>query len=239
MPLPKINEINTTTVKIPSSGTEIEIRPYYVKEERELLNMSPTQKTVEMFKAILNLISSCVQTEGFNAHTLTQFDIEYLFLKLRSISVGETVEIGLTCQNKECEHTQKTKIDLSDVEVYFNEEHTNKIKLTDDVVVEMAYPDPIKTATMIDNTPNQEELMFSSIEMCISKVYQGDTIYENFTDREVTEFVNSLTQDQFTKLASFVQTSPTIQSKLELTCPKCGRDNEYIFEGMNDFFTLG
>lgn len=239
MPLPKINEINTIEVQIPSSGTTIEMRPYYVKEERQLLNVARSEKSVDLLMAIAKLISSCVNTPGFDANTLTSFDIEYLFLKLRSISVGENAEVRVKCSQDDCGHTNQMEVDLSTVEVYTDPDHKSKIQITDNCVVEMAYPKPIDFARMMDKAPNQEDMLYRSVEACITKVYQDEQVFDQFTESDVTEFVNSLTQDQFSKLLAFVTTMPVVRKEVTIACEKCGRETSHTFEGMNDFFTLG
>lgn len=225
-------KLSTPTYKdvVPSTKKSVKLKPFRVGDEKVLLIASQSKDKQQMIDALKEVIGNCV--EGINTNDLSSFDLEYLFIKLRSISVGETSEIGLKC--KECETTNKVTIDLTTVKVEESKDHKNVIKINDSLIFEMKYPD-------IGELARGEEDHDSVISLIAGSV---KTVFWNEETIEVTEaergdlinIINDLTTAQFAKIQDFFKTAPRLRHKTHFKCKSCGTDNEQIIEGLTNFF---
>lgn len=236
MALPKINSSPAYNVTVPSTGDTIEFRPYLVKEEKVLMLAFESGDTKQATKAIGNTLNACVTTEGFDAFKLTTYDVEYLFTMLRTKSVGETSEVILKCS--ECETKNNVTINLDDVRIDDGAVKRDSVKLTDTVVVEMGYP----VYGDLGKFSATGETMEDSINMlmaCVSAVNTEDERYDrlSFTDNDLREFVESLTTDQFTKLAEFLKDIPKLEHEVGFVCSDCRHENSVVLTGMKDFLS--
>ena len=236
MALPKINSSPEYSVSIPSTGDKIDFRPYLVKEEKVLMLAFESGDTKQATKAIGNTLNACVTTEGFNAFKLTTYDVEYLFTMLRTKSVGETSEVILKCG--ECEHKNSVSINLDDIKIDDGAVKKDSIKLTDSVVVEMSYP----VYGDLGKFSATGETMEDSINMlmaCVDSINTEDERYDrgSFTDADLREFVESLTTDQFTKLAEFLRDIPKLEHEVKFVCASCKHENSVVLSGMKDFLS--
>ncbi len=239
MSLPKVNA-PTHRLKLPSSDKEIRFRPFLVKEEKVLLMAQETGNDQQIFDAVRGLIENCCFGE-VDVEELPLFDIEYIFLKIRSKSVGETSTIEVTCPDD-----GKTKVtvevDLSQIEVTKPEGHDPKIQLTKDIGVMMAYPH-FGTVNAMQTFGAQEgvsqiESMFQMISECIYQIWQGEEVFDamDYSDNEKKEFIDSLSHEQFEKVQNFFETMPTVKHDIEITNPKTKKKSVVTLQGMNDFF---
>ncbi len=221
---------------IPSTGQKIEYRPFLVKEEKILLLASETKDEREQVRAMKQVIESC--TFGKVAiDSLASFDNEYLFLKLRSKSVGESVEVGIKCSG--CGESCPTSVNLNDVEVKFDPKFTNRIKLSESVGVLMRYPnyeDMIRLSE-IQKSQNSEDVM-GFVASCIDKIYDDKQTYNtsDFTKEEVAAFMDELSQVGLKKIMGFFENMPSLQKELKTKCSKCSKETDITLRGAQSFF---
>lgn len=232
MALPKLNDTPQYELVVPSTGDRIRYRPYLVKEEKVLLLAFETQDQRQMMNAMVDTIVACVD-DTIDKKSLTTFDVEYMFLQIRGKSVGETATVGLKCGN--CDNVEEVRINLSEITVD-KKDVSNVIELTSDISVEMRYPRFIEVADNVDGTKEDTQLAFDMIEKSISAVLTGDERITDFSRKELTEFVESMTSTQLEKISQFVREIPSLQKEVDYKCSECGEDNHIKLEGISDFF---
>ena len=238
MPLPKIST-PTYELELPSTGQTIQYRPFLVREEKLLVLAMESEDTKQITNAIKNVIKSCVQTKNVKVENLPTFDIEYLFLNIRGKSVGEEIELSVICPDDE-ETTVSVKLNLDDIKVQKNENHTNKIKLDNSLMMEMKYPSLdqfIKNNFDLsaDNTIDQS---FDLIASCIDKIYNEDEVWaaSDVTKKELIEFMDQMSPTQFKDIEKFFETMPKLSHTLKVTNPKTEVESEVVLEGLSSFF---
>lgn len=236
MALPKINSTPEFDVIVPSTGESVSFRPYLVKEEKVLMLAFESKDTAQAAKAIGNTLNACAQDDGFNAFKCTTYDVEYLFTALRTKSVGETSNVILKCS--ECETKNDIVVNLDDVNLGDSSLKRESVKLTDDISVDMAYP---QYGEMTKITSEGETLQdgIKMIGACIEAINTEEQSYgrEDFKAAELEEFMESLTTEQFKKLSGFLKDIPTLKHDVEFKCVNCGHENNYTLSGMNDFLS--
>tara|TARA_R100001591_G_scaffold48707_1_gene59473 strand:+ start:55 stop:756 length:702 start_codon:yes stop_codon:yes gene_type:complete len=233
MALPKLNT-QTYELEVPSTDEKIRYRPFLVKEEKILLQAQEGGDS-EIMDAVADVVESCTFGK-LNVSKLPSFDLEYIFLKIRSKAVGEKVTLNLPFPGDENVKIP-TKVDLSKVEVHMAEEHTNKIDLTDEVSVVMRYP-TIKTFGGIKVTNLTADDAVEMTSRCIHQVINGVETFEaaDLSKEDKSEFIENLTQDQFAKIQQFFTTMPKLSHTVTLTHPKTKKKAKYKLEGMQSFF---
>ena len=239
MALPKLTVPEYEAI-LPSTEKVIKYRPFLVKEEKILLTALEAEDDDIMADAIRLIVNNCV-LEELDVFKLPTFDIEYLFLRLRAKSVGEKVTLGLRpwgCPNNEgklCEKSTEVEINLEEVKVIKDENHSSKIMLSDDIGVKMKYPD-IKNINIID--ADSAITGMNIVRNCVDMVFTKDETFErdSFTDEELEEFIDSLNSDQFKKIKEFFDTMPTLKYTTKYKCGTCGEEKETILQGLNSFF---
>ena len=235
MALPKLNDAPKYRVTVPSTGQEVSFRPFLVKEQKMLLIASETQDRVDMVKAIINTINACT-TEDIKGE-LTTFDVDYLFTKIRSKSVGETRTLLISCT--ECEMNNEVVVELDKIEV--DSVATDvKINITDDIVLEMRYPtyeDFMKNEKLLQGTSATESLLELLIT-CIATICTEEERYstKDSTREELIDFIDSMTTQQFEAISAFVNDMPTLKEEVKFTCAQCNTENSKVLEGIDDFF---
>ena len=235
MALPKLNT-QTFELNIPSTDEKIKYRPFLVKEEKILLQAQEGEN-LEMMDAIIQIINNC-PFDKINVEKLPAFDIEYIFLKIRSKSVGERVNLSVLAPDD-----NKTKIpvelDLSKIEVEVDDDHNNSIEITKDIKVIMSYP-TIKTFTTITQDINnlKGSDIISMTAKCIHQIINGVETFEavDLSDDEIIEFLENLTQEQFRKLQNFFTTMPRLKKVLNVTNPKTKKKGKVTLQGIQSFF---
>jgi hypothetical protein len=238
MPLPKIST-PTYELTLPSTGKPIQYRPFLVKEEKVLVIALESEDTKQITTAIKNVIKSCIQTRGVKVESLPTFDIEYLFLNIRGKSVGEVVEVNLVCPDDN-ETTVKAEINLDDIQVEKTEGHTNKIKIDNEIMMEMKYPsldEFIKNNFDMSGSSDMDQ-SFELIASCIDKIYTADEVWTaaDCTKKEIREFLEQMNSSQFKEIENFYTTMPKLSHTLEITNPKTKVTSEVVLEGLASFF---
>lgn len=234
MALPVLNTAKYKTI-VPSLGKEVEYRPYLVKEEKILMIALESNDNKQIISAIKDVISSCVQ-DDLKVNDLTMFDIEALFLKLRSKSVGETTDVKVKCT--ECDKEHKTSVKFDDIKMPVVKNMQTTVKLTDDVGIILTYP---KVKDIEKNDNGVDDSINSIMEVlidCIHSIYDADNVYsaQDTKRSELKDFVDSLNSDQFKKLTSFFESIPALKYDLRFKCEGCGHDNNIELSGIQNFF---
>ena len=238
MPLPKITT-PTFELDLPSSGQEIKYRPFLVKEEKLLLLALESEDTKQITTAIKTVIKNCIETKGIKVEALPTFDIEYLFLNIRAKSVGEEVELSIICPD-DGETTVPVTINIDDIKVQKNKDHTNKIKIDDSIMMEMKYPSLeqfIKNNFDFSNE-NATEQSFEMIADCVDKIYTEEEVWTSgdVTKKEIIEFLDQMNSSQFKQIEKFFETMPKLSHTIQVTNPKTKVESEVVLEGLSSFF---
>ena len=239
MPLPKI-ATPTYELELPSTGKTVQYRPFLVKEEKLLVIALESEDTKQITTAIKAVIKACILTKGIKVENLPTFDIEYLFLNIRGKSVGEELDVNIICPDDE--KTQvKVTIDLDDIKCHKNEEHTNKIKLDDTIMMEMKYPSLdqfIKSNFDMTESGNQMDQSFDLIASCIDKLYNEEEVWasEDCSKKEMKDFLESMNSSQFKEIEKFFETMPKLSHTIKVTNPETKVKSDVTLEGLAAFF---
>ena len=233
MTLPVINT-PTYELVVPSTKETLVYRPFLVKEEKILLMAMEEEKDTQLNRALKQVVNNCT-FEKVDVGKLPLFDLEYIFLRIRAKSVGEVAKIQVLCED-DGETYVPIEVDLESIEVEFQEDHTTKIELTDEIGIEMGYP----TFEFLNFKADETEVnqLFDIIGSSIERVYEGETVYEkaDFSKKDLKVFLESLTSEQFLKVQKFFETMPRLRHKIEVTNPKTKKKNEITLEGLQAFF---
>ena len=233
MALPKL-ETPTYELELPSTGEKIKYRPFLVKEQKLLMMAQESNDDRQMVNTMGDLVTSCT----FNkvpAKTSPMFDVEYVFLQLRAKSVGETIELNVTCPDDEATKV-KTKINLEEVVVQMTEGHTNEIELSDDLIMIMKYP-ILNDMSKLVGQKNQTTQVFALLNESILEIKYGDEIHnrKDMNKKELDEFIEQLTSHQFEKIMEFFNTMPKLRHIIEVENPVTNVKNEIVLEGLQNF----
>ena len=233
MALPKLSNI-TYELELPSTGESIKYRPFLVKEQKTLMIAQESDDNKAIENAFASIISDCTFGE-LDAYNLPMFDVEYVFLQMRGRSVGEKIKLTVLCPDDE-----KTKvnveIDLKDVNIQMKEEHTNIVQVTDDVHIVMRYP-TLKDMAGYNNT-GQIDSIFDMIRRCVHEIHDGETVHNrvDISNKELDEFIESMTTESFEKLSAFFETMPKLLHEIEVKNPKTKKKTTIPIEGLQSFF---
>tara|TARA_B100000214_G_C23769334_1_gene536014 strand:+ start:22 stop:741 length:720 start_codon:yes stop_codon:yes gene_type:complete len=238
MPLPKI-ATPTYELELPSTEQPVNYRPFLVKEEKLLVLALESEDTKQITTAIKSVLKSCVLTKGIKVEHLPTFDIEYLFLHIRGKSVGEEIEVNITCPDDEITQVPVT-LNLDDIKVQKNDNHNNQIKLDDNLMMELKYPslDQFIKNNFDFDEKNQMEQSFDLIGTCIDKIYNEEEVWAtaDCTKKEIKEFLESMNSSQFKEIENFFETMPKLSHTIKVTNPKTKVEGEVELEGLASFF---
>ena len=238
MPLPKI-ATPTYELELPSTEQPVNYRPFLVKEEKLLVLALESEDTKQITTAIKAVLKSCVLTKGIKVEHLPTFDIEYLFLHIRGKSVGEEIEVNITCPDDEKTQVPVT-LNLEDIKVQKNDNHNNQIKLDDNLMMELKYPslDQFIKNNFDFDEKNQMEQSFDLIGTCIDKIYNEEEVWAtaDCTKKEIKEFLESMNSSQFKEIENFFETMPKLSHTIKVTNPKTKVESEVVLEGLASFF---
>ena len=237
MPLPKIST-PTYELELPSTGKKIKYRPFLVKEEKILIIAMESEDEKQITNAIKDVISSCIITRGVKVEQLSTFDIEYLFLNIRGKSVGEEVEVMVTCPDDGVTQVP-TSINLDDIKVQKDKKHNRDIKLDDSLILSIKYP---TLEEFIRNNFSGDEISvdntFDLICSCVEQVYSEEESWSasDCTRKELKQFLDQLSSKQFKEIETFFETMPKLSHTVNVKNPNTGVDNEIVLEGLTAFF---
>ena len=238
MPLPKI-ATPTYELELPSTGKNLKYRPFLVKEEKLVVLALESENTKEITTAIKNVIKSCVLTRGVKIETLPTFDIEYLFLNIRGKSVGEEVEVNIICPD-DGETYAPVKINIDEVEVKKSDEHSNKIKLDENLVMEMKYPslDQFIKSNFDFSEDAAMDQSFDMVATCIDKIYNAEEVWtaSDCSKKELIDFLEQMNSSQFKEIEKFFETMPKLSHEVKVTNPNTKVESTIVLEGLSSFF---
>jgi hypothetical protein len=238
MPLPTI-ATPTYELEIPSIKKTIKYRPFLVKEEKILVIAMESEDPKQIAEAVKTVISNCIMTKGVKVDQLSTFDIEYLFLNIRGKSVGEDVEVLITCPDDGVTQVP-VSINLDDIKVVIKEEHSRDIKLDANLTLRMRYPSMqefIKTNFALESSVSVDDT-FDMICSCVEQIYSEEESWSasDVTKKELTAFIEQLTSSQFKEIEKFFETMPKLSHKFKVKNPNTGVENEVVLEGLTSFF---
>ena len=236
MALPKLNT-PTYELEIPSTDEKIKFRPFLVKEEKVLMMALETKDNAQIVNAVKDIVSECTYNK-LNINTMPMFDVEYIFLQIRSKSVGEVSKVKILCPDDKKTYTN-VEIDLNEVKVQVEDEHTNKIELTDSMGMIMTYPNIVSFTENGIQDINASN-MLDVIGTCILQIYEdkGEKVYEakDQTKKELVEFIEQLNTKQFQDVQKFFDTMPRLKHTIKVKNPKTKKTSDVTLSGLNDFF---
>jgi hypothetical protein len=236
MALPKVG-IPTYELNLPSTDKVIKYRPFVVKEEKVLLLALESEDEKEIKNAVKDLIKNCVQTR-IKVDDLPSFDLEYIFLRIRAVSVSEDVSMVVTCQDDNTTQVN-ANINLSEVRVFKPEGHTNKIMLDDVTGIVMKYPgmDRFIDSEFLNKNIKSDEV-FDFIADSVDQIFNGDEVWDSSTTskKEMISFIEGLTAKQFESIQNFYETMPRLLHKFKVINPNTELESEYTIEGLQNFF---
>jgi hypothetical protein len=247
MALPKI-QTPIFELNLPSTGQPVKYRPFLVKEQKILLMAMESGEPNSILTAVKQIINNC-SVEELDTEKLPVFDLEYFFLRLRAKSIGEEIDLNLkhpgevNSKGEPCSHTTKRKFNLLDVEVEKSIGHEDKIIIDEDsgVGIKFKYPtsDLAKNFTEVEGK-TEIDLATEAIINCIDFIFDKENVYkkEDSTKKELIEFVENLSQDQFQKLSQFFDTMPKLKHRINWKCEGCGQEEEIELEGLSNFFVF-
>ena len=233
MALPKLKTL-TYELELPSNGEKIKYRPFLVKEQKHLMIAQESEDTKLIENAFADIISDCTFGE-VDPYKMPLFDVEYVFLRLRGKSVGEKIKINVLCPDDEKTRVD-VEIDLETVDVQMQDDHTNIVKVTDDISVIMKYP-CLADMDGFDASGKVQSL-FDMMKRCVHEIHDGKDVYPriDISEKELDEFIESMSTEQFENLSAFFETMPKLQHVVEVKNPKTKKKGEVLIEGLQSFF---
>jgi hypothetical protein len=238
MPLPKIST-PTYELELPSTDQTIKFRPFLVKEEKLLVLALETEDTKQITNGIKTVIKNCIETKGIKVEELPTFDIEYLFLNIRGKSVGEDIEVNIICPD-DGETTVPVKINIDEIKVQKNDNHSTKVKIDDEIMMEMKYPslEQFIKSNFDFNDNNAIEQSFELISSCIDKIYTEEEVWtsSDVTKKEINDFLETMNSSQFKSIEKFFETMPKLSHKIKVKNPNTKVESEVVLEGLSSFF---
>ena len=233
MALPQLST-SKYELTLPSTGQKVEYRPFLVKEEKTLMIAQQTGKESDMIRAVQNIVSACT-FEAVNSKNMPLFDLEYVFLQLRSKSVGEVAKLKVKCPD-DGETEVEVDVPLEQITCVKEVGHDTKIALTDTIGIIMKYP----TVDMMIGIDTKDEAAstFKIIKSCVDQIYDADNVYvrNDMEEKDLDDFIDSMSHEQFEKLSEFFDTMPKVKYPVKVKNPNTGVESEVVLQGLSDFF---
>jgi hypothetical protein len=246
MALPKI-DAPVYELELPLSKNRIRFRPFLVKEQRNLMMAMESEDKETIEKNIKQVLHNCILTENIDVDALPLIDVEFLFINLRARSVGEIVESKYRCENlietltgekdTTCNNLMDVNINLLDIKVNINDEITDVIQLTPQISIKMKYPE-FSILESVSKLESSTDIAFDMIISSVESIFDGQQYFyaKEVTRQEIVDFIESLNQDQFSKIENFFNNLPSLNKNVNMTCGKCGFDHTIEVEGLDNFF---
>jgi len=239
MPLPKINA-PTYELTLPSNGKKLKYRPFLVREEKILIMALETEDQKQITNAVVEILNDCIITKGIDIIKLATFDIEYIFLNVRSKSVGETVDVNVTCPDDEKTNVIMT-IDIDSIKIKKDKKHKNVIKLDDSLSLKLKYPSMNQfIENNFESSDNSE--VSNTLDMiisCIDVIFNDEESWDasESTKKELEDFIEQLNTKQFKMIEDFFATMPKLTHSLKVKNPKTNVESTVVLEGLAAFFS--
>ena len=240
MPLPKIST-PTYELALPSTGKKIKYRPFLVKEEKILIMALESENMKQITDAIVQILKDCILTRGVKVQALSTFDIEYLFLNIRAKSVGETVEVNVTCPDDGDTKVQM-EIDIDSIKVQKDKSHKSIIKIDDNISMKLKYPslqEFVENNFEVTDTQSNVDQSLKMITSCIDIIYNEEESWNasDSTQKELEEFIEQLNTKQFKEVENFFTTMPKLSHTIKVKNPNTDVESEVVLEGLGAFFS--
>jgi len=239
MPLPKIST-PTYELELPSTGKKIKYRPFLVREEKILILALESEDEKQIATAVKNTLKDCIQSRGIKVENLPTFDIEYLFLNIRGKSVGEAVDLIITCPD-DGETKVPVKVFIDEINVVKDKDHKQDINLDGDLTLRMKYPslDQFVSSNFSFDDPGEDlDKSFEIIGSCIDVIFNDEEAWSasDVTKKELMTWMDGLNSSQFKEIEKFFTTMPKLSHTIKVTNPKTKVENEIVLEGLQSFF---
>ena len=232
MALPKLNA-PSYEMKVPSTGETVKFRPFLVKEQKILMIAQESKDPNMMANAMCDLIESCCENIK-EVEKMPTFDIEYMFLQLRAVSVGSEIELEMLCQDDNVTRVPVT-IDLGEIKVSELPNHKKEIMITDKIGMTFKYPSLKDIAKYGQDGVSAVDTTFGVIQDCLVNIFDENQVYDEMNQQELQEFVEQMTTEQFEEVQGFFDTMPKLKHTLKVKNPNTGVENEVVLEGMQSF----
>jgi len=234
MALPKI-DTPSYQLELPSNQQVVKYRPFLVREQKILMMAQEAENKEDTYNMLSDIVGGCT-FNSIDIKTMPIFDFEYLFLKIRCKSVGETVELSVLCPDDEKTRVPVT-VNLDIVDVQVEDDHNNVIGVNDSIKIIMRHP-TVGDIKSVDEAETLNNIM-KLLKVCIHEIHDGDTIHSmiDVTNKELDEFVDSLSTEVFEKIGEFFNTMPKLTHVLEIKNPKTEVTSEVVLQGMESFFS--
>ena len=233
MALPKLNT-TTYELSLPSTAEKVKYRPFLVKEQKMLMIAQESGEAEQIENAFATIVKECT-FEKVDPYTVPMFDVEYIFLQLRSKSVGEKISVEVTCPDDNKTKTQ-VDINLNEVSIQLEDDHTNVITLTDDVSLVMKYPtlEDMRGFSDLGKVDN----IFEMVKRCIFEIHDGDTLHNrvDVSNEELDDFIESMSSENLEGVQNFFETMPKLKHIVQVTNPKTKKKVDIPLEGLQSFF---
>lgn len=226
------NDLPTYTTKLPSTTQDVVYRPMRVKEQRSLMTAQDSDNK-EIYRVMKLCVDACTFSK-LDIENLPNFDVEYLFLQIRIMSIGETMKVDVTCPS--CNFIETKDMPLSKARIERLDTKQSMVRLSDNLSLEMRYPS-IEEIGLIEDKPDSDSV-FAIVRDCILKIFSGEEVFDkgDFSDDELKDWLEDCTDAQFTNLENFIVNSPYLVSDVENKCEKCGTETKYSLKGIRSFF---
>lgn len=245
MALPKI-DVPIHTVDLPLTKKNVRFRPFLVKEEKLLLMALESMEEKTILDSIKQIVNNCC-LDDIDVNALPIADLEFFFLNLRARSVGEVVELQYKCNNKvkdeqgeekTCNHVVKFDLNILEIKPEIPPNHSNKIELSKDLGIVMKYPSFGSMKNLGDENLTEIDKVLKIVVSCIDYIYDTDSMYyrKDLSDEELSDFVDSMSREQFNKVQAFFESMPKIKKEVDFNCTKCGYKENIVVEGLQNFF---
>lgn len=237
MPLPKIAS-PTYELVIPSSGKKIKYRPFLVKEEKVLVMALESEDQEQIANAVKDVLTACILTRGIKVEKLSTFDIEFLFLNVRGKSVGETIDVLITCED-DGETKVSASVSIDEIQVVTDPNHKKDIKVDDTLTLRMKYPSLTEFINQNFTGGADLDASFGVIVACIDMIYSDDETWtsSDYNDKEWLDFVEQLSSSQFKEIEMFFNTMPKLSHTITVVNPNTGVESSVTLEGLSNFFS--
>ena len=240
MPLPTIST-PTYELTLPSSGKKIKYRPFLVREEKVLIMALESEDTKQITNSVIDILNSCILSKGIKLETLATFDIEYLFLNIRSKSVGETIDVNIVCPDDNKTQVAVT-VDVDSIKIKKDRKHKNVIKLDDNLSLKLKYPSMTQFIDSNFESKIDESEVKSTLDMiiaCIDVIFSEEESWpaSESTPKELEDFIDQLNTKQFKLIEDFFATMPKLTHTIKVKNPNTGVESDVKLEGLAAFFS--
>ena len=239
MPLPKVNT-PTYELVLPSTNKKIKYRPFLVREEKILIMALETEDAKQITSSVIEILNACILTRGIKIEKLATFDIEYLFLNVRAKSVGESIDVNVTCPDDN-KTTVEVKVDIDSIKIIKNKNHKDTVKLDDTLSLKLNYP---SIEQFIENNfeSSKGSEITSTLDMitsCIDMIYTDEESWNasETSKKDLEEFIEQLNTKQFRVIDRFFDTMPKVSHSITVKNPKTDVESTVVLEGLAAFFS--